>query len=114
MRGVLKSALVLGAVMTAGLAIARDYTPQQLNRMIAAGRYPQQGPAQSQSKSMNFGDCKSRVRMIAGSVGGDYPVQTIADSGVMYSVKIWANDGVTLATCSALDRAMTLTMSRYR
>lgn len=91
------------------------YTPSQLNRMISNGQYPNQGSVNnSQTESMSFADCKMAVKDVMSQIKGSYPVKAIVNTGILYTVKAWTNDGVITASCSAPDKKMILTQAPYR
>jgi len=90
------------------------YTPQQLNRMINAGNFPEQGdPTSTDSQRMDFAECLIRVNAVMTSIREHYPVKTIVDTAIVYVSKAWTNDGVVMATCSEPDSKMVLTRSAY-
>ena len=91
------------------------YSKSQLNSMVSRGEYPEQGPVNNtQTKSMSFSTCKVAVENVMSQLRGEYPVRTVVNSGIMYMVKAWTNDGAVTATCSEPDRKMVLTQASYR
>lgn len=93
----------------------KTYTPSQLNRMVNSGQYPEQKPvSNTQTRSISFAACKIAVENIMSQLRGLYPVETIVDTGLVYMVKAWTNDGATTATCSKSDKKMVLTVAPYR
>ena len=102
------------AVLTTSAYAQKTYTPSQLNRMVASGQYPEQGPvSDTQTRQMSFSECKVAVERIMAQLRDLYPVETIVDTGQLYMVKAWTNDGAVTATCSDLDRKMVLTTAQY-
>ncbi|WP_237387144.1 hypothetical protein [Xenorhabdus sp. Sc-CR9] len=94
---------------------ATTYTKEQLNSMVNSGRYPDQlSTATTNSSSMNFSDCKKSARDITNQIASEYPVEEIVDSNILFMVKLWANDGVIMVTCSEPDRKMIVTQSEYK
>ena len=101
-------------VSTIAATAGPQYTKQQLNRMAAAGQYPSQGPViDKQVRPMTFSSCKRVAESVMSQLRGSYPVETIVDTKIMYMVKSWANDGVTLVTCSQPDSTLVLTRADY-
>ncbi len=91
------------------------YTKEQLNRMAASGKYPDQGPIlESQNRRMSFQACKVTAERVMSQLRGSYPVVTAVDTNILYIAKSWANDGVTTVTCSKPDENMLVTRSAYR
>ncbi len=91
------------------------YTPSELNRMVDSGQYPEQGPvSNTETKSISFGDCIVAVESIMSQIRDLYPVDTIVDTGLVYMVKAWTNDGAITATCSKSDQKMVITEAPYR
>lgn len=93
---------------------AQQYTPEQLNRMVNSGNFPEQGPSSSESKYMDFEQCVLTAKTVSDSIKDYYPTSVITDTSIAYIVKIWANDGVTLITCSKSDNKMVMTQSSYK
>ena len=94
---------------------AITYTPEQLNRMISNGQFPEQGEVEkTQTQEASFAECKVVVESVMSEIRGSYPVRTIVDTKMMYMVKAWTNTGVVIATCSQPDRKMVLTTSSYK
>ncbi len=94
---------------------AITYTPEQLNRMISNGQFPEQGEVENtETREASFAECKVVVESVMSEIRGIYPVQTIVDTKIMYMVKAWTNTGVVIATCSQPDRKLTLISSSYK
>lgn len=103
------------AALSASAYAEQTYTPNQLNRMINSGQYPEQGPVNnSQTESMSFSGCKDSVEKVMSQLRGAYPVKTIVNTGFLFSVKAWTNDGVITASCSKPDRKRVLTQAPYK
>lgn len=96
------------------IAQAKEYTPSQLKQMINSGNYPQQGEAKSESSRMDFSDCVLTTKALLSEIAGNYPVSTIADTSVVYSVKAWVNDAALMVTCSQPDGKRVITQSPYK
>ena len=96
------------------LIVQSTYTPKQLSRMIGRGHYPAQGKETSQSIHSSFAVCKMTTDHIMVKIRGIYPVRTVIDTGIVYMVKAWTNDGVVISTCSALDQKMVISRAFYR
>ena len=93
----------------------KTYTPGELNRMVDNGQYPEQGPvSNTETKSISFSDCILAVEDIMSQIRDLYPAETIVDTGLVYMVKAWTNDGAITATCSKSDKEMVLTVAPYR
>lgn len=93
----------------------KTYTPSELNRMVDNGQYPEQGPVSTtETKSILFSDCILAVEDIMSQIRDFYPVETIVNTGLIYMVKAWTNDGAITATCSKSDKKMVLTVAPYR
>lgn len=91
------------------------YSKSQLNSMVSRGEYPDQGPVNNtQTRSMSFLNCKAAVENVMSQLRGEYPVRTVVNTGILYMVKAWTNDGAITASCSQLDRKMVLTQASYR
>lgn len=94
---------------------ATTYTKEQLNSMASSGRYPEQElPVVKSSGSADFADCKSSARGVYSQVAGEYPAKVVVDSGAMYVVKVWTNDGAILVSCSQPDNKKVITQSAYK
>ena len=101
--------------MAATAYAEKTYTKSQINRMVNSGQYPAQNPVNNtQTKSMSFSACKVAVENIMSQIRDSYPVRTIVNTGILYTVKAWANDGAITASCSEPDRKMILTQASYR
>jgi len=111
-----KLLLTITVIAMSSNAIAGSvYSKSQLNSMVSRGEYPEQGPVNNtQAKAMSFSTCKVAVENVMSQLRGEYPVRTVVNSGIMYMVKAWTNDGVITATCSEPDRRMVLTQASYR
>ena len=113
----MKNLLVMIILVTLSMSTyaEKTYTPSQLNRMVDNVRYPEQGPvSDTQTRSIPFAACKVTVDNIMSQLRDLYPVETIVDTGLVYMVKAWINDGATTATCSKSDQKMLLTVAPYR
>lgn len=82
--------------------------------MINSGNYPEQGKSQSQSDSMDFSDCILTTKALLSEIASNYPVSTIVDTSIVYSVKAWVNDAALIVTCSKLDGKRVITKSSYK
>jgi len=111
-----KLLLTIGIItLSLNVIAGGDYSKSQLNNMVNRGEYPKQGPVNdTQTRSMSFSSCKVSVENIMSQVRGEYPVRTIVNSGTIYMVKAWTNDGAITATCSKSDQKMVLTQASYR
>jgi hypothetical protein len=108
---VVLSFLIVGHAIAGG----KTYTPLQLRRMVSKGQYPPQGPVQqTKTEHADFLACSRTVDSMVEAVAGDYPAQTIADTKIVKVVKIWTNDGAVVASCSALDENLVITVAPYR
>ena len=106
---------VLLATMAATAYAGKTYTQSQLNRMVNSGQYPDQGPVNNtQTKSMSFSVCKVAVENVMSQLRGSYPIRTIVNTSILYTVKAWTNDSAITVSCSEPDRKMVLTQASYR
>lgn len=113
MKRILSIVFILSLSMNA--IAGKEYTKGQLNAMVNRGEYPAIGRVlDTQTKSMSFSDCRSTVDSIMSEIRGNYPVETIANTGIMYMVKAWTNDGAIITTCSKPDFKLVITVSEYR
>lgn len=95
--------------------MAATYTKEQLNSMIGAGNYPEQGETRVvDSKPMAFNDCKNAASNMFSAISDHYPVRTAVDSSLLYIGKAWTNDGVVMVTCSEPDKKMVVSQSPYK
>lgn len=110
------STVIVMFVAISSHAIAQtSYTKEQLSRMIDSGQFPEQSPVSSNnSRDMSFAGCKVAIESIMSQIRGEYPVRTVVDSGLIYTVKAWTNDGAITATCSQPDQKMVLTQAPYK
>ncbi|HNG80814.1 MAG TPA: hypothetical protein PLW24_15190 [Burkholderiaceae bacterium] len=94
---------------------ATTYTPEQLRKMVSAGKPPKQGPATSRSESLPFDQCKSFVKtMLNNAAAENYPTRSGEGGGAAYAQKIWANDGAIVMTCEASKSLLVITTSPYQ
>ncbi|WHP46388.1 hypothetical protein QMO40_07065 [Mannheimia bovis] len=96
------------------VAHAKEYTPSQLKQMVNSGNYPEQGLSTSQSSRMNFTDCVLTTKAMMSEVASNYPVSTLVDTSLVYSVKAWVNDASIIVTCSEPDGKRVITQSPYK
>jgi hypothetical protein len=95
--------------------MAATYTKEQLNSMVGAGNYPEQGETRVvDSKPMVFEDCKNAASNMFSAISAHYPVRTAVDSSLLYIGKAWTNDGVVMVTCSEPDKKMIVSQSSYK
>lgn len=91
------------------------YTKEQLNDMSAAGKYPEQeSPVTKSVENVSFTECKSNAQNVLNQISGNYPAKEIVNTGVLYVVKIWTNDGVITVSCSEPDGRKVVTQSSYK
>ncbi len=108
-------ATIILVMMIMSAYAEKTYTPSELNRMVNSGQYPEQGPVSNkETKSISFSDCIVAVESIMSQIRDLYPVETIVDTGLVYMVKAWTNDGAITATCSKSDEKMVITVAPYR
>ena len=89
--------------------VAKEYTKEQLVRMVNNGDYPDQGaPETLANKPISFAGCVESVRAISSSLGG-YPYSVVLNTVDVYMVKMWTNDAALVATCSRPDGNMVIT-----
>ncbi|EAQ7525832.1 hypothetical protein D3K81_07955 [Salmonella enterica] len=105
--------LLLAFTFKAGAA--STYTKEQLNDMAAAGKYPEQeSPVTKSIEAVSFSECKSSTLNVLNQVSGNYPAKEVVNTGVLYVVKIWTNDGVIMVSCSEPDNKKVVTQSSYK
>ncbi|UAN59913.1 hypothetical protein [Serratia sp. JSRIV004] len=107
--------LLLTILMVASFfATAKEYTKEQLNSLVGSGNYPEQGVPQTLADEIvSFAECKEIGRSTLSSVSS-YPTRVLADTSLIYSIKIWANDGVIFMTCTKPDNRSVVKKSIYR
>lgn len=105
--------ILLGAgacfAMLTPAAQATSFKPEQLVKMVAAGKPPAEAaPTQTNTKSMTYDVCKQVVQRLSDAASGDgkYP-RTMSESQRNFVVKFWTNDGAVLITRS---RAQSITL----
>lgn len=110
--GILVVALAAGWV---GLAEAgKTYTPAQLRKMVAAGKFPDQGPVETKVQRMDYTTCIASMASVVESVQPDYPTKTIMSSNIGRIEKVWTNDAAMTLTCSAPDGKLVITTAKYK
>ena len=92
----------------------KTYTPAQLRAMVNGGRYPDQGAASTQTKTMDYAQCIATLESVVGAVQPNYPARTIVSTNVMRVEKVWTNDAAVTVSCSAPDRKLVMTSAPYR
>ena len=92
---------------------AQTYTPRELRQMVNSGNYPAQGSVSTKTQAISFSACVSKVKGVVSSVSGQYPTQTIVNTGVMYMAKVWTNDAALTLSCSKPDRKLIITAAKY-
>jgi hypothetical protein len=106
--------VILIVVASTAAYAGKVYTPNQLNRMVNSGQYPDQGPVSTQTKSMSFAVCKLTAETVMSQISRSYPVKVILDTSALYTVKAWVNDGAITVSCSNPDSKMVITRAQYR
>lgn len=110
----LKFTLFVAAIALNFPAIAqKTYTPAQLRSMVQNGKYPKQGDITTQTQSISFADCITKVEAVIASVKPNYPTETIVNTNIMRVEKMWTNDAAMTLSCSALDKKITITSASY-
>lgn len=111
----MKKLILFFMVMAFNVGAATTYTKEQLNNMDAAGQYPEQeSPVTKSVENVSFDECKGSARNIMNQIAGNYPTKEVVDTGVLYIVKIWTNDGVIMVSCSGPDNKKVITQSGYK
>lgn len=110
--------LVAAAIAASGFSstalAGKTYTPQQLHKMIAAGRYPKQGPVEKTVRQMDYAACIVTLETIVGAVKPEYPALTVVSTNLMRTEKVWTNDGAVTVTCSGASNELILTKADYQ
>jgi hypothetical protein len=115
MKKTLITIVILVSTLNVSAYAGTIYTPRQLNSMVDSGQYPNQGAVvDNQTKNMTFCSCKVAVDNVMSTLRGVYPVKTIVDTTVFYSIKAWTNDGAVTASCSKPDSKMVMTRALYK
>ena len=65
----------------------------------------------TETKKMEFRACKYLVSSMFNSITNNYTVKQIANNKNVYMVKAYVNNGTVLASCSRLDKKMTIITS---
>ncbi|MFC3394209.1 hypothetical protein [Brenneria rubrifaciens] len=94
---------------------ATTYTKEQLNDMASSGTYPEQEAAITKSaETMSFEQCKSGALSMYSQVAANYPARVVVDTGLLYMVKLWTNDGAITVSCSDPDKKRVITQANYQ
>lgn len=81
------AAVLAGASMAAHAG--KEYTPEQLRRMVKAGKYPEQGPLnREETVNMSWAACLARSESIIGAVTPTDPSAKIVDTKLMTTTKV--------------------------
>lgn len=114
MKNTVIGAAVLSLVCSA--AAATEYTPSELQGMIAAGKTPDTLPSTTDIKDVDFSMCRAIVNATIGALNHPvvYPVVVVADNPSTYAKKLWLNDAVMVFTCSAAGGKFTTTTAKYK
>ncbi|MHB4675714.1 hypothetical protein ACYB5H_03340 [Klebsiella pneumoniae] len=112
----MKKSLILASLLMAfSASAATTYTKEQLNSMDASGQYPDQEPPVTKSvEAVDFDRCKQDAYSIYSQISGSYPAKEIVNTGVLYVVKLWTNDGAIMVSCSEPDGKKVVTQSSYK
>jgi len=111
----MKKVLLLAALAAFGAGASTTYTKEQLNDMDRMGQYPEQEPPVTKGvESVDFAKCKNDAGGIYSQVSGNYPAKELVNSGILYVVKIWTNDGAIMISCSEPDGKKVITQSSYK
>ncbi|WP_068634691.1 DUF4124 domain-containing protein [Thauera butanivorans] len=89
------------------------YTRAELMQMVGNGRFPEQGAVSTKVDAMSFDACIVAADAVTKPLRGAYPVITVVNTSVMYTVKLWTNDAAMTITCSAFDGKMIVTTAPY-
>ena len=93
--------------------LPKTYTPFELNKMINSGSYPKQGTVKTVTKKVDsFYGCKSTIKNIMSQLGS-YPERVIVDTGILYTAKVWTNNGAVTTSCSKLDSKLIIMEASY-
>lgn len=109
-----RGAVILSLVC--GAAAAAEYTPSELQSMIAAGKTPDTLTPTTDIKDANFPVCRAMVNATIGALSHPvvYPVVVVADNPSTYAKKLWLNDAVMVFTCTSADGKFTTTTAKYK
>ncbi|ARN74892.1 hypothetical protein [Oceanicoccus sagamiensis] len=111
-----KKVLILVVLISIPLSeiAAKSYTPSQLRSMVNSGDYPDQGGVSTETQSISFSACVTKVKGVLSSVSGQYPYKIIVNTNVLYTSKLWTNDAAMTLSCSSLDRKLVITTAKYK
>lgn len=110
-----KSLLIVSLLLSFGVAASTTYTKEQLNSMAASGSYPEQeSPVTKSSELVSFDKCRQDTRSVYSQLSGNYPAKEVVNTGVLYMVKLWTNDGAITVTCSEPDGKKVVTQADYK
>lgn len=110
-----KSLIFVSLLIAFSASASTTYTKEQLNSMDASGQYPEQEfPVTKSVEAVDFDSCKENAHSIYSQVSGSYPAKEIVNTGVLYVVKLWTNDGAIIVSCSKPDGKKIVTQSSYK
>ncbi|OSM95950.1 hypothetical protein AU509_12150 [Lonsdalea britannica] len=110
-----KILLVTAIFLSLNAAASTSYTKEQLNSMDASGQYPEQeSPVTKSVENVDFKSCRNSTYGVYSQILGNYPAKEIVDTGILYVVKLWTNDGVITVSCSEPDGKKIVTQSSYK
>lgn len=92
---------------------AQTYTPEQLRRMVASGRYPKQGEIEKTVRTMDYAECIATMETMIGAIKPNYPSVVIVSTNVMRTEKFWTNDGAVTVSCMADGNKLVLIRAPY-
>lgn len=107
--------MIVTLLISFGSMASTSYTKEQLNSMAASGSYPEQeSPVTKSSEFVSFEQCKQDTYSVYSQFSGNYPAKEVVNTGVLYMVKLWTNDGAITVTCSEPDGKKIVTQAAYK
>lgn len=95
-------------------APAREYTTEELRRLVDAGNPPEQGePETVRDESMPFEVCLAGKARVLEAASADYPSAEVLRSPASEIDTLWTPEGVVQITCSRAGERMRITRSPY-
>jgi hypothetical protein len=91
----------------------KTYTPAQLRTWMAEGHLPPQGWPATRTEHLDMRSCLARIEAVVSSIGPHYPVQTLVNTPLLRTEKVWTNDAAMTLSCSGLDQKLIITTAPY-
>ncbi len=105
--------IALAALYPAAPANAKTYTPTELQALVRAGRYPEQGDVTKTVVDRSYAACIIALESMVDAIHLNYPTATIASTSLLRTEKVWTNDAALTVTCDAVRNKIIITRSPY-